>query len=83
MQNCRRAIPGDGTLLVAERLMPEVPTASEDHRSHALSDLNMMRGPGGLERTPTQYKDLLKSAGFEVRRIVPAGRFAVIEANPA
>lgn len=83
LRNCRRAIPADGTLLLAERLISEVPTTAEDHRAHALSDLNMMRGPGGLERTPAQYEELLKDAGFEVVRIVPAGRFSVIEAKPA
>jgi DNA-binding HxlR family transcriptional regulator len=81
--NCRRAIPADGTLLLAERLISDVPTIAADHRSHALSDLNMMRGPGGQERTSAQYEELLKCAGFEVVRIVPAGRFSVIEAKPA
>jgi DNA-binding HxlR family transcriptional regulator len=83
LRNCRRAIPVDGTLLLAERLISDVPSIAADDRSHALSDLNMMRGPGGLERTSAQYEELLKSAGFQVVRVVPAGRFSVIEAKPA
>jgi hypothetical protein len=45
--------------------------------------LNMLRGPGGMERTEAQYRDLLGEAGFHVTSVTPAGRFAVIEALPA
>jgi hypothetical protein len=70
-------------MLLVERLMPEQPLASDQHKSHPLSDLNMLRGPGGLERTEAQYRDLLVNAGFRATSVVPAGRFAVIEAVPA
>jgi len=82
LRNCRRAIPQEGTLLLVERLMPDEPGSSDEHKSHAMSDLNMLRGPGGMERTETQYRDLLESAGFRTTSIVPAGRFNVIEARP-
>jgi hypothetical protein len=82
LQNCRQALPGQGTLLLVERLLPQTPDVGEAHRSHALSDLNMLRGPGGMERTETQYRDLLGDAGFRATLIIPAGRFAVIEAKP-
>ena len=82
LQNCRRAIPEAGTLLLVERLMPAVLGHDDEHKSHALSDLNMMRGPGGMERTEAQYRDLLGRTGFRINSIAPAGRFNVIEAKP-
>jgi SAM-dependent methyltransferase len=82
LKNCREALPGGGKLLLVERLMPETPTTSDEHRAHALSDLNMLRGPGGLERTERQYAELLSQSGFGLAAIYPAGRFNVIEAHP-
>jgi hypothetical protein len=83
LKNCREALPGNGKLLLAERLMPETPTATEEDKAHALSDLNMLRGPGGLERTKGQYRELLNQSGFALAAIHPAGRFNLIEAHPA
>jgi ubiquinone/menaquinone biosynthesis C-methylase UbiE len=82
LQNCRRAIPESGTLLLVERLMPESPSTSDEHKAQAMSDLNMLRGPGGMERTEAQYRDLLNKNGFGTTRIIPLGRFSVIEARP-
>ena len=69
-------------MLLVERLMPVVLGLDDEHKSHALSDLNMLRGPGGMERTEAQYRDLLGRTGFGITAIVPAGRFNVIEARP-
>jgi hypothetical protein len=41
----------NGKLLLVERIMPERPSVSDEDREQAMSDLNMLRGPGGLERT--------------------------------
>jgi hypothetical protein len=46
--NCRRALPENGTLLLVERMMPEAPGTSAEDRVHAMSDLNMLRGPAVL-----------------------------------
>jgi ubiquinone/menaquinone biosynthesis C-methylase UbiE len=81
LQNCRRALPQNGTLLLVERLMPEMPVTSDGDRSNAMSDLNMLRGPGGLERTEQQYRRLLEQSGFDVTAIHPAGFFNLIEAR--
>ena len=83
LQNCRRALPGNGTLLLVERMMPDSPGTSDQDRAHAMSDLNMLRGPGGLERTEQQYRQLLKESGFELSAVCPAGRFSVVEARVA
>jgi tRNA A58 N-methylase Trm61 len=82
LQNCREALPGGGKLLLAERLMPEMPTMSDEDREQALSDLNMLRGPGGLERTKEQYHELLGRSGFDLVATYSAGRFNLVEARP-
>jgi DNA-binding HxlR family transcriptional regulator len=79
LQNCRRALPGNGTLLLVERIMPDSPTVTDEDKAHAMSDLNMLRGPGGLERTEKEYRHLLNKNGFRPESIYPAGRFSVIE----
>jgi SAM-dependent methyltransferase len=81
LRNCRQALPPNGRLLLVERAMPDVAEAKADHRDAALSDLNMMRGPGGSERTESEYRELLAKGGFKMTRVVPAGRMSVIEAS--
>ena len=83
LRNCRAALPSNGKLLLVERLMPETPSATDEDKAHALSDLNMLRGPGGCERTEGQYRELLDQSGFVLTAIYPAGRFNLIEAHPA
>ena len=82
LRNCRAALPSNGKLLLVERLMPEHPTATDEDKAHALSDLNMLSGPGGCERTERQYRELLEQSGFDLASVHPAGRFNVIEARP-
>ena len=81
LRNCRRALSRDGVLLLVERIMPEIPSVSDEHRAQALSDLNMLRGPGGLERTERKYGWLLRESGLVHTTTYPAGRFSVIEAR--
>ena len=83
LRNCHQALPSGGKLLLVERLMPETPGANNDDKAHAMSDLNMIRGPGGCERTKGQYRELLEQSGFALAAVHPAGRFNVIEARPA
>ena len=81
LRNCRGALPKNGKLLLVERMMPDAPGTSDADRAHAMSDLNMLRGPGGLERTQQQYRHLLNESGFDPVAIFPAGRFSLIEAR--
>jgi hypothetical protein len=81
LHNCRRALASTGRLLLVERLMPDVPTADLASRTAALSDLNMLRGPGGCERTEVQFRALLSQAGFRISRVLSAGLMNVIEAT--
>jgi len=81
LHNCRRALAVGGTLLVVERLMPEMLAANPQHSAVTLSDLNMLRGLGGCERTEREYADLLRQSGFRVGRVLPAGSWSLIEAT--
>ena len=81
LRNCRRALADGGELILIERVMPDAPGVNDEARSHAMSDLNMMRGPGGRERTKKEYRDLLAKSNFHIVSISPAGRFSVIAAR--
>jgi hypothetical protein len=71
-----RAATGDGaTLLVVERELgsPE----------STFSDLNMLVGPGGQERTREEYGTLFEAAGFRLVGATPtASGMSVLEATP-
>ena len=79
--NCRKALPENGALFLAERIMPERPTATDEDKANAMSDLNMLRGPGGLERSEKQFRLLLEQSGFRQTLVHSAGRFSLIEAH--
>jgi hypothetical protein len=66
LRSCRDAIAGDGALLVVERELGG-PNENPDGK---LSDLNMMVGPGGRERTREEFADLLAAGGFALQRTV-------------
>jgi O-methyltransferase/methyltransferase family protein len=77
---CREAIAADGALLVVERELG----APNENPDGKLSDLNMMVGPGGLERTRDEFADLLAAGGFALQRTVPTAiGLSVFEARPA
>jgi ubiquinone/menaquinone biosynthesis C-methylase UbiE len=79
LRNCRNAIPAGGKLIVIERIMPEFTTTDAQDRSCAMSDLNMLRGPGGCERTEAEYRSLAESAGFVFAKTSRAGSFNLIQ----
>jgi SAM-dependent methyltransferase len=83
LKNCRRALPAGGRLILVERLMPEALEASPEHRAVAFIDLNMLRGPGGAERTERQYRRLITASGFNRISVRPTGIMHVIEAIAA
>jgi hypothetical protein len=63
LQNCRRAMKPDGRLLIVEMVLPEDDTP---HPGKML-DMMMLVGPGGQERTPSEYEQILRPAGFDSR----------------
>jgi hypothetical protein len=79
LNNCRRAVPADGALLLVEWGLsePNLPSTGQ------LMDLLMLVVTGGKERTPDEYGQLFSSAGFRLSRVVPtASEYIVIEAVP-
>jgi hypothetical protein len=81
LQNCRRAMVGQGKLLLVERVLPERMQPCLEHRGVAASDLNMLVAMAGRERTGADFRALLGRAGFALTRTVQIGaHFSVIEA---
>lgn len=79
LRNCRDALASGGTLIVIERIMPEFATTEPEDRSCVMSDLNMLRGPGGCERTEAEYCRLAGSAGFAFVRTTGIGSFSLVQ----
>jgi hypothetical protein len=81
LQTCRRAMSADARLVILEReLVGRVEDPSEALPS-LMSDLNMMVVLGGRERTPDEYRDLLRRAGLRMTRLISTeSEFAAIEA---
>lgn len=78
--NCRKAMRSDGKILIVEMVVPD------DNAPHPgkLLDMMMLVGPGGQERTPSEYDALLSANGLRMTRIVPtASAVSVVEAVKA
>lgn len=82
LRRAREALRPEGRVLVIERVMPDRVEDRPEHRTAVRSDLNMLVGLGGCERTAADYDVLLSSAGLTRRRTLTAGApFSVIEAG--
>ena len=79
LNNCRKVIPNDGTVLIVEAVVPpgNEPSLAKDF------DMAMLVFPGGLERTGEEYRILLEQSGFELSSITPTTSvISVVETNP-
>ena len=67
LRNCRAALPAGGRLLLMENVIPagNVPSFGK------WLDLLMLVYAGGRERTVDEFRDLLATAGFEMKQVVP------------
>ena len=65
---CRQAVARDAALLVLERELG----GPNENRDAKFADLNMLVGPGGRERTLTEYGGLFAASGFELRGMTPS-----------
>lgn len=74
----RRALRADGNLLLIERVIGP----PNEGRDAKFSDLNMLVGPGGRERTREEFAALLEAAHFRLTRVVGTGAYSVVEAVP-
>jgi SAM-dependent methyltransferase len=83
LQNCHRVLKPGARLMLIDKAIPEKLEPGGSDLFVFLDDLNMLRGPGGGERTPNEFRELLAQANFSLQRIVPTGRYSVIEATRA
>ena len=76
------ATSADARVFVLERLRPEPAGESTVDRAIARSDLNMLVGTGGRERSEAEYAKLLDSAGLRhVRTVELVPGYGAIEAH--
>jgi SAM-dependent methyltransferase len=81
LQRACEALAPHGRVLVIERVVPGRVEDRPEHRAAARSDLNMLVGLGGRERTMEDHDALLSASGLAWRRTLPAvSAFSVIEA---
>lgn len=75
LASCHGALPDGGKLLIVEYVIPNPGAApSEARQFMTILDIHMMMMTlGGRERSEGEWKTLLESAGFELRKIVPLG----------
>lgn len=78
LERCREAMHERARLLVLEWIVPERVGAAD--AGIVGTDLNMLVMVGGLERTESEYRALLASAGLRVDRVIPTPAMHVIEA---
>ena len=79
LRRCRAAIAPGGALLVVERDLGG-PNENADAK---LSDLNMMVGPGGRERTRREFAALFAAGGFALESTTPSAiGLSVFEGRP-
>ena len=83
LENCHRVLKPGARLMLLDKVIPEQLEPGGSDLFVYLDDLNMLRGPGGGERTPTEFRALLAQANFSLQRMVPAGRYSVIESTAA
>jgi hypothetical protein len=79
LDNCRKAMTGDGRVLVIEGVIEPGNTPS----IFKLFDLHMLvTAPGGKERTESEFRSLFNAAGFELSKIIPTpSSFCIIEGH--
>jgi len=80
LQSCRRAIPSDGKLLLIEHVLK--PTNEPD--PGRLLDVGIIALAKGRERTEQEFREILRSAGFSLQRVLStAGLLSILESSPA
>ena len=80
LRRARTAMGPQGTLLVIEGMI----SAPNEGQRAAFSDLMMLVGTGGRERTEDEWRAVLGAGGFALRSVVPtASRFQILEGRPS
>jgi len=78
----RKAAKPGSQVMLFERVVPERRSATELDREMARSDLNMLVGCGGCERTEASFREMLAGADLEPAYVKPlANGISVIAAR--
>jgi SAM-dependent methyltransferase len=80
LARCAEAVPRGASLLLVERIRPNRLRRTSRDEALARTDLNMLAGLGGRERSLSEFSDLLGNAGFEITAVSPTRHeFCVVE----
>jgi SAM-dependent methyltransferase len=88
LRNCRKAVGGDGKVLLVEWVMPVGGEPCEPFRFWDVTRVDLALfaqsgSGGGRVRTRSGFRELLAAAGFEMTAVIPtSGSVSVIEARP-
>ncbi|GIH03041.1 methyltransferase [Rhizocola hellebori] len=78
LRSCRAAMKPSSKILLIERVISGPPYLL----SSVMSDLNMLVGPGGQERSEDEYARLLIAAGLKLSKAIPTDSgFWIVEAK--
>jgi len=81
LANTAKAAGKGGTVLIVDQVLPEIADADPANHSAFRTDITMLLGTGGCERTEAEFAALLKGAGLKLQRIIANdSEFRVIEA---
>lgn len=69
LTNCRQTMRGDGRVICVDSVLPPMGDASETPAK--LLDITMLVFITGKERTRTQWEELYRAAGLEIRKVTP------------
>jgi hypothetical protein len=79
--NCAAAAGHGGTIVIIDQVLPPIAGPEPEHRSAFRTDLTMLLGTGGRERTEDEFRRLLKAAGLTLRRVIAnRSEFRLLEA---
>jgi O-methyltransferase domain len=81
---CRQVISSHGRLLSIHALLPQTAPYSRKDVAILTTDMGMLVGGRGRERTEDQFRDLYLKAGFSLNRVIPTrSLLSIIEGVPA
>jgi orsellinic acid C2-O-methyltransferase len=82
LARCAEAAPPGARLLIVERVRPGRLRPTRRNEALARTDLNMLAGLGGRERSLSEFAALLDTAGFRITGTSPTQHeFSVLEAQ--
>jgi hypothetical protein len=83
LKSVRKAMAEDATVLIIERVLPEKAEMGRAADSYLLDLEMLVNTPGGRERSESEFREILKAAGFGPPRLVPTTTAtSIVEARP-